>query len=102
MRILSGQKPTGRPHIGNYFGAQRQWIDLQSQGEAFYFIADHHALNQVRDAEDLGEAVITLLAPDKAASLAQAGWSVTTESAHVVERIVEVMEARVYEREDAV
>ncbi len=57
---------------------------------------------RVTNAEDLGEAVITLLAPDKAASLAQAGWTVTTESAHVVERLAEVMEERVYEREDAV
>ncbi len=50
MRILSGLKPTSRPHLGNYFGAVRQWIALQSKGEAFYFIADLHALNQVRDA----------------------------------------------------
>lgn len=53
MRILSGLKPSGKPHIGNYFGALRQWIDLQSQGDGFYFIADLHALNQVRDAEEL-------------------------------------------------
>ena len=50
MRILSGLKPTGRPHVGNYLGALRQWIDLQDAGQAFYFLADLHALNQVRDA----------------------------------------------------
>lgn len=53
----------------------------------------------VRNAEELGEAIITLLAPDKAASLAQAGWAVTTESAHVVERLVDLMEERLTARE---
>lgn len=47
----------------------------------------------VQDSADLGEAIIALLAPDKAASLAQAGWAVTTESAHVVERLAELMES---------
>ena len=46
MRILSGLKPTGRPHLGNYFGAMRQFVDLQSRGEGFYFIANLHALDQ--------------------------------------------------------
>ncbi len=45
----------------------------------------------VSNAEELGEAVIMLLAPDKAASLAQAGWATTTESAHVIERLAELM-----------
>lgn len=53
LRILSGIQPTGRFHWGNYFGAIRQYIDLQHQGEAFYFIADLHALTTVRDAERL-------------------------------------------------
>ena len=51
MRILSGLKPSGRPHLGNYFGAIHQWIDLQDEGEGLYFIADLHALDSVRDAE---------------------------------------------------
>lgn len=55
----------------------------------------------VRNAEELGEAVITLLAPDKAASLARAGWTVTTESAHVVERLAELIEETILEREEA-
>ncbi len=50
------------------------------------------ASQMIRNAEDLGEAVISLLAPDKVASLAQAGWATTTESAPVVDRIVDVME----------
>ncbi len=51
MRVLSGIQPTGRPHWGNYFGAIQQYIDLQSEEHAFYFIANLHALTTVRDAE---------------------------------------------------
>jgi len=50
MRILSGIKPTGVPHIGNYFGMMRPAIDWQDRGEAFYFIADYHALTTLHDA----------------------------------------------------
>ncbi|MCP5070265.1 MAG: tryptophan--tRNA ligase, partial [bacterium] len=51
MRILSGLKPTGRPHLGNYFGAIRQWIELQQEGDGLYFIADLHALDGLHDAD---------------------------------------------------
>jgi tryptophanyl-tRNA synthetase len=50
MRILSGIKPTGVPHIGNYFGMMRPAIEWQERGEAFYFIADYHALTTLHDA----------------------------------------------------
>ena len=56
---------------------------------------------RVANADELGEAVISLLAPDRAASLAQAGWAVTTESAHVVERMAEVIEEVIFDREEA-
>lgn len=49
MKVLSGIQPTGRFHIGNYFGAIRQYIELQDNEQAFYFIADYHALTTVRD-----------------------------------------------------
>jgi tryptophanyl-tRNA synthetase len=51
--LLSGVKPTGRPHIGNYFGAMRQYIDLQDSYKSFIFIADYHALTTVQDKETL-------------------------------------------------
>src|SRR6185312_10533337 len=57
MRILSGIQPTGILHIGNYFGMMRPAIALQSEGEAFYFIADYHALTSVRDPKALQENV---------------------------------------------
>lgn len=49
MRILSGIQPSGRLHLGNYFGALQQFVALQTQGEAIYFIADWHALTSVHD-----------------------------------------------------
>ena len=59
MRILSGIQPSGGGvlHIGNYFGMMRQAIALQNEGEAFYFIADYHALTSVRDPDVLRENV---------------------------------------------
>jgi tryptophanyl-tRNA synthetase len=53
MKVLSGIQPTGRPHWGNYFGAIRQYIDLQSEDQAFYFIANLHALTTIRNGPDL-------------------------------------------------
>lgn len=50
-RILSGVQPSGRPHLGNYFGAMRQHIEMQKDFECYLFIADLHALTTVRDAE---------------------------------------------------
>jgi len=52
-RILSGVQPSGTLHLGNYFGAMRQHVALQHEGEAYYFIADFHALTTVQDKERL-------------------------------------------------
>jgi len=66
MRVLSGIQPTGRFHWGNYFGAIAQYIALQNNDQAFYFIADLHALTTIRDAETLKnlshDAALDLLA----------------------------------------
>lgn len=53
MRTLSGVQPSGNLHIGNYFGAVRQFVELQEQGDCYFFIADLHALTSVRDADRL-------------------------------------------------
>ena len=53
MRILSGIQPSGALHIGNYFGMMRPAVALQAEGEAFYFVADYHALTSLRDPEVL-------------------------------------------------
>ena len=52
MRILSGIQPSGAVHIGNYFGMMRPAIELQEQGEAFYFIANYHSMTSLFDAEE--------------------------------------------------
>jgi tryptophanyl-tRNA synthetase len=75
MRILSGIQPSGKLHIGNYFGMMKPALELQEQGEAFLFIADYHALTSVRDANTLREMTIDValdflaagLDPDKTA-----------------------------------
>ena len=54
-RILSGIKPTGAPHLGNYFGMMKPAIEWQERGEAYYFIADYHALTSVQDPAALRE-----------------------------------------------
>lgn len=79
MRVLSGIQPTGRFHWGNYFGAIRQYIDLQSADESYYFIANLHALTTVRSSEQLAQytldAAIDLVAlglkPEQATLFAQ-------------------------------
>ena len=51
--LLSGVKPTGRPHIGNYFGAMKQFVDRQDDYKSYIFIADLHALTTARDPKQL-------------------------------------------------
>jgi tryptophanyl-tRNA synthetase len=53
--LISGVKPTGRPHIGNYFGAMKQFVDLQNEYDTHVFIADLHALNFIQDGDKLRE-----------------------------------------------
>ena len=52
MRILSGIQPSGALHLGNYFGMMRPAIELQEQGEAYYFIANYHSMTSLFDAEE--------------------------------------------------
>ena len=54
-RILSGVQPSGKMHLGNYFGAVNQHIALQDEGTCFYFIADYHALTTIQDPQVLRE-----------------------------------------------
>lgn len=59
--LLSGIKPTGRPHLGNYFGAMKQYVELQNSHESYIFIADLHALTSVQNAAELSQATYDLL-----------------------------------------
>ncbi len=53
MRVLSGIQPSGSLHIGNYFGAIKQYIELQHQHEGFYFVANYHALTSLHNQEEM-------------------------------------------------
>jgi len=59
--LLSGIQPSGRPHIGNYFGMMRQIIDLQDKYNTYVLIVDYHALNTVHDARLMKENIIGIL-----------------------------------------
>jgi tryptophanyl-tRNA synthetase len=87
MRILSGIQPSGVLHIGNYFGMMQPAIALQAEGEAFYFIADYHALTSLHNPEALREnsrrVAVDFLAcgldPDRAALFRQSDVPQVTE-----------------------
>ena len=56
--LLSGVKPTGAPHIGNYFGAMKQFVDLQDEYKPYIFIADYHALTTIHSAKELHQNIL--------------------------------------------
>src|SRR3984893_13482373 len=98
MRILSGIQPTGVLHIGNYFGMIQPAIALQKEGEAFYFIANYHALTSVRDPDVLREnsrrIAIDFLAcgfdPDRGALFMQSDVPQVTELAWILSTVAPV------------
>lgn len=93
--LLSGVKPTGRPHIGNYFGAMKQFVDLQDDYECLFMIADYHALNFIQNKEEMQsniyELVLDYLAmgidPKKSVIFKQSDVSMHTELAWVFDTI---------------
>ncbi len=58
--LLSGVKPTGRLHIGNYFGAMKQFVDLQDKFESYIFVADYHAMTTVQDRKEMSQGIIDI------------------------------------------
>lgn len=91
--LLSGVKPTGEPHIGNYFGALKQFVDMQNKGshECYFMLADYHALNSVQDAQEMRtlthELALTFLAigidPKKSVLFKQSDVAAHTELAWI-------------------
>ena len=80
MRSLSGIQPSGRLHLGNYFGAVRQFVRFQDEGhECFYFIANYHALTSIHDKAELEAATLDVargylalgIAPEKSVFFVQ-------------------------------
>ncbi|MDX1592323.1 MAG: tryptophan--tRNA ligase, partial [Balneolaceae bacterium] len=84
--------PSGKLHIGNYFGAMRQHIRMQEEGDAFYFLANYHSLTSVNDGEQLRDYTLDVvldylalgLDPDKCTFFAQSDVPQTTELAWIL------------------
>ncbi|WP_018970228.1 tryptophan--tRNA ligase [Rubritalea marina] len=95
MRILTGLQPSGKLHIGNYFGAMQPAIQLQDQGDAFYFIADYHAMTSMSDAATLRSNVQDLaidflacgLDPEKATIFRQSDIPEVNELAWILSTV---------------
>lgn len=93
--LLSGVKPTGRPHIGNYFGAMKQFVDLQKEHTCYFMIADYHGLNLVQNKEEMFENTIDLaidylaigLDPKESVIFKQSDVSAHTELAWIFDTI---------------
>ncbi len=95
MRILSGLQPSGRLHIGNYFGMMEAALRLQHEGDAYYFIADYHSLTSIHDAATLRSHVRDLaidflacgLDPDKCVFFRQSDVPEVTELAWILSTV---------------
>ncbi|PZR13918.1 MAG: tryptophan--tRNA ligase [Archangium gephyra] len=98
MRILSGVQSSGKLHIGNYYGAIREFVSMQNEGEALYFIANLHALNSVRDGKlareltyETAAAFLALgIDPDRAALFRQSDVPEITELYWILGTVVPV------------
>lgn len=60
-RSLSGIQPSGTLHLGNYFGAMKQFIENQDKVEGFYFVADYHSLTSLTDPQTLRESTKNII-----------------------------------------
>src|SRR6516162_5008818 len=94
-RILSGVQPSGKLHVGNYFGAVKQHIALQNEAQCFYFIADYHSLTSIHDPKALRENVRDValdylalgLDPEKAIFFRQSDVPEVTELAWILSTV---------------
>jgi tryptophanyl-tRNA synthetase len=95
MRLLSGVQPSGKLHLGNYFGAMKQHIDDQHEHECFIFIANYHALTTIQDADVLAaltrDVALDYLAlgfdPNKACLFRQSDVPEVTELAWILSTV---------------
>ena len=95
--LLAGVKPTGRPHIGNYFGAMKQFVDLLNSGnyDCRFMIADYHGLNHIQNPAEMRRNILDLaidylaigLDPEKAIIFKQSDVSAHTELAWIFDTI---------------
>ncbi len=93
--LLSGIQPSGRPHIGNYFGMMKQLVDMQDTHEVFALIVDYHAMKSVQDKKAMKENIVGVLLdflaigldPKKVTLFKQSDVSEHTELAWIFETI---------------
>jgi tryptophanyl-tRNA synthetase len=101
-RILSGVQPTGNPHLGNYVGAFRQWVEQQHEFDAFYVVVDLHTITLPYDPAELRSRTLELAAlllacgldPDVCTVFVQSHVPEHTELAWLFNNIVTVGELR--------
>lgn len=110
--LLSGVKPTARPHVGNYFGAMKQFVDLQHDYQTYIMIADLHALTLLQDAVKIKEFTLDLaldylaigLDPEKVVLFKQSDIAEHSELAWIFDCITTVpylMRAHAYKDAEA-
>ena len=93
--FLSGVQPSGKPHIGNYFGAMKQFVDLQNEHEGYVFIADYHALHSLRNPKEMNANIKSILLdylaigldPEKVTFFKQSDVSEHTELAWIFDTV---------------
>jgi tryptophanyl-tRNA synthetase len=97
-RVFSGIQPSGLPHLGNYLGAFRNWIDLQERGDTIYCIVDYHALTSTHDPDVVRknsiDMAITMMAlgldPEKSILFRQSDRPEHAELAYLLSTVVPV------------
>ena len=110
--LLSGVKPTGRPHIGNYFGAMRQFVSMQNDYSCLFMLADYHALNLIQDRAEMSQKILDLaidylalgLDPQKSIIFKQSDVSEHTELCWIFDTITTMpylMRAHAYKDAEA-
>ncbi|MEK7140242.1 MAG: tryptophan--tRNA ligase, partial [Patescibacteria group bacterium] len=93
--FLSGVQPSGKPHIGNYFGAMKQFVDLQKEHDGYAIIVDYHALHSLQNPKEMRENILAVLLdylaigldPKKVVLFKQSDVSEHTELAWIFETI---------------
>lgn len=94
--FLSGVQPSGKPHIGNYFGAMKQFVDLQNEHDGFVFIADYHAMHSLRNPAKMNENIKNVLLdylaigldPEKVTFFKQSDISEHTELCWIFDTVI--------------
>src|SRR5690348_8692867 len=101
-RVFSGIQPTGEPHLGNYLGAVRWWVEDQRRGDCFYCVVDLHALTVPGDPAELRRATLTMatlllaagLDPDTCTLFVQSHVPAHTQLAWILECTASMGELR--------